>query len=152
MVTPTTIVPGHVRRRVLVYASTSSVAHDSSRHVDTVDTRPNAGRVRRPLGSKRVANAVLDFGRVVAASGAHPSTPPRAVACAEPWQHGASARRLGHLGAAVDSKAYHGQGRFRGYARGVFGRRDGRVPRDGRNCGRVQRWARGTGHVATYQD
>ena len=133
MVTPTTtIVPGHVRRRVLVYASTNSGVRDSSRHVDTVDTRPDAGRVRRPLlGPKRVANAVLDFGRVVAASGAHPSAPPRAVACAEPWQHGAGTRRLGHLGAAVDSKAYHGQGRFRGHARGVFGRRDGRVPRDG---------------------
>lgn len=154
MVTPTTIVPQYVRFWVLVYATTGiSSAHDSSCFGDTVDTWPNAGHVRRHLrGSSLGANAVLDVGRVVAAGGADPSAPPRAMAFAKSRQSGATARRLGRLGAAIDGKAHYGQGRFCEHARRHFVRCDGGVPRDGRDCGRVQRWAGRTRYVATYQD
>ena len=155
MDTPTTTtVPQHVSCWVLVRASTSiSTADDSSCIGNTVDTRPNVGHVRWHVrGSSLVADAVLDVGRVVAAGGAHPSAPPRAMACAESRQYGSTARCLGRLGAAVDGKAYYGQGRLREHARGHFVRCDGGVSRDGRDCSRVQCWARWTRYVATYQD
>ncbi len=138
------------RPGVLAYASIGSSSLDSSGYVNTVDTRPNTRRDWRPpvFGGA----AVLDFRRVMAADGAHPSSSPRTMARAQSRQHGATARRVGRLGAAVGSKAHFGQGHYRGYARCFFVRCNGGVPRDGRDFGRVQHGAWRTRHVATYQN
>ena len=147
---PTAIFSRDASRCVLVYASIGSSSFDSSCHVNSVDSRPNARCDWRCPTCRRAT--VLDFCRVVAANGAHSSSPPRAMACAQSRQQRTTAHYVGRLGAAVDSKAYLGQGHYRGYARCVLVRRDGGVPRDGRDFGRVQHGAWGTRDVATYQD
>jgi len=132
------------------YASIGSSSFDPSGHVNSVDTRPSARHGWRPLPFRRAA--VLDFRRLVAAGGAHSSSPPRTMACAQSRQYGPTARCVGRLGATVESKAYFGQGHNRRYERCLFVRCDGGVPRNGRDFGRVQHGAWGTRHVATYQN